>query len=195
MKAIALKSAALICLLAAASSSAFAESATYNIDPNHTYPSFEADHFGTSFWRGKFNKSSGTVVLDRAAHTGSVNITVDTSSVDFGLEKMNEHARGKDLFNVAKYPTATFKSTAVKFDGDKPVTVEGEFTLLGVTKPLTLTLNTFKCIQHPMLKREVCGADASAQFNRDDYGMTYGMSMGFSPVVKLAIQVEAIKAN
>lgn len=195
MKAIALKSAALICLLAAASSSAFAESATYNIDPNHTYPSFEADHFGTSFWRGKFNKSSGTVVLDRAAHTGSVNITVDTSSVDFGLDKMNEHARGKDLFNVAKYPTATFKSTAVKFDGDKPVTVEGEFTLLGVSKPLTLTLNTFKCIQHPMLKREVCGADASAQFNRDDYGMTYGMSIGFSPVVNLAIQVEAIKAN
>tara|TARA_R110001599_G_scaffold353676_1_gene595072 strand:- start:101833 stop:102420 length:588 start_codon:yes stop_codon:yes gene_type:complete len=195
MKSIAMKSTALLCLLAAATSSAFAESATYNIDPSHTYPSFEADHFGTSFWRGKFNKSSGTVVLDRAAHTGSVNITVDTTSVDFGLDKMNEHARGKDLFNVEKYPTATFKSTSIKFDGNKPVAVEGEFTLLGVTKPLTLTLNTFKCIQHPMLKREVCGADASAQFNRDDYGMTYGMSYGFSPVVKLAIQVEAIKAD
>jgi polyisoprenoid-binding protein YceI len=186
---------ALLCLLAAASSSVFAESATYNIDPSHTYPSFEADHFGTSFWRGKFNKSSGTVVLDRAAHTGSVDITVDTSSIDFGLDKMNEHARGKDMFNVAKYPTATFKSTAIKFDGDKPVAVDGEFTLLGVTKPLTLTINKFNCKQHPMLKREVCGADASAQFNRDDYGMTYGMSYGFSPLVKLAIQVEAIKAN
>lgn len=195
MKSIAIKSIALLCLLTAATSSAFADSATYNIDPSHTYPSFEADHFGISFWRGKFNKSSGTVVLDRAAHTGSVDITIDTSSVDFGLDKMNEHARGKDLFNVAKYPTATFKSKVVKYDGDKPVTVEGEFTMLGVTKPLTLTLNAFKCIQHPMLKREVCGADASAQFNRDDYGMTYGISMGFSPLVKLAIQVEAIKTN
>lgn len=185
----------LLCLLAATTSFAFAESATYNIDPSHTYPSFEADHFGTSFWRGKFNKSSGTVVLDRAARTGSIEITVDTASVDFGLDKMNEHARNKDLFNVEKYPTATYKSTAIKFDGDKPVAVDGEFTLLGVTKPLTLTINKFNCIQHPMLKREVCGADASAHFNRSDYGMSYGISYGFSPLVKLAIQVEAIKAD
>lgn len=185
----------LLCLLAAATTSASAEGVTYNIDPSHTYPSFKADHFGTSFWRGKFNKSSGIVVLDRAAHTGSVNITVDTASVDFGLDKLNEHARSKDMFNVAKYPTAIFKSTAIKFDGDKPVAVAGEFTLLGVTKPLTLTINRFKCRQNPMLKREVCGADASAQFNRDDYGMTYGMSYGFSPLVTLAIQVEAIEAN
>lgn len=183
---------ALICLLAAGATSAFAQ--TYNIDPNHTYPSFEADHFGTSTWRGKFDKSSGVVVLDRAAKTGSIDITVDTASVDFGHAKMNEHARSKDLFNVEKYPTATFKSKSVKFDGDKPVSAEGEFTLLGVTKPLTLTINKFKCIQHPMLKREVCGADASAQFKRSDYGMNFGLPT-FSPEVKLAIQVEAIRAD
>jgi polyisoprenoid-binding protein YceI len=184
---------ALLCLLAASATSAFAQ--TYNVDPSHTYPSFAADHMGISVWRGKFDKTSGTIVLDRAAKTGSVDITIDTSSIDFGHAKLNEHARGKDMFNVEKYPTATYKSKSIKFDGDKPVAIDGEFTLLGVTKPLTLTINKFKCIQHPMLKREVCGADASAQFNRDDYGMTYGMSYGFSPVVKLAIQVEAIKAD
>ncbi|HEX2603671.1 MAG TPA: YceI family protein [Oxalicibacterium sp.] len=179
-------------LLAGLAMSASAQ--TYNIDPNHTYPSFEADHFGISTWRGKFDKTTGTVTLDRAAKTGTIDITVDTSSVDFGHAKMNEHARGKDLFNVAQYPTATFKSKSIRFDGDRPVAADGEFTLLGVTKPLTLTINKFKCIQHPMLKREVCGADASATFNRADFGMTYGLP-AFSPEVKLAIQVEAVKAE
>jgi len=168
---------------------------TYNIEPNHTYPSFEADHMGISVWRGKFTKSSGKVVLDRAAKTGTVDITVDASSIDFGHEKMNEHAKSKDIFNVAQFPTATFKGTSIKFEGDAPVAVEGNFTLLGVTKPLTLKINKFKCIQHPMLKKEVCGADASAEFKRSDFGLNYGMAYGFAPEVKLAIQVEAVKAD
>jgi polyisoprenoid-binding protein YceI len=183
---------ALSCLLSGLGMTASAQ--TYNIEPNHTYPSFEADHFGISTWRGKFDKTSGTVTLDRVARTGTIDITVDTSSVDFGHAKMNEHARGKDLFNVAQYPTATFKSNSIRFDGDRPVAADGQFTLLGVTRPLTLTINKFKCIQHPMLKREVCGADASATFNRADFGMTYGLP-AFSPEVKLAIQVEAVKAD
>lgn len=174
---------------------AHAAPTTYNIDPTHTYPSFKADHFGTSFWRGKFNKSSGTVVLDRAAKTGSVDITVDTASIDFGLDKMNEHARSAEMFNVEKFPTATFKSTNVKYKGDQPVAIDGEFTMLGVTKPLTLKIDHFKCVQHPMLKREVCGADASAEFNRSDFGLNYALNYGFSPKVELAIQVEAIKAD
>jgi polyisoprenoid-binding protein YceI len=98
------------------------------------------------------------------------------------------------MFNVEKYPTATFKSSTIRFDGDRPVAADGQFTLLGVTKPLTLTINKFKCIQHPMLKREVCGADASATFNRADFGMTYGLP-AFSPEVKLAIQVEGVRAD
>ncbi|TCS38290.1 polyisoprenoid-binding protein YceI [Paucimonas lemoignei] len=181
--------------LALASVSAIAAPTTYNIEPNHTYPSFEADHMGISTWRGKFNKSSGTVTLDRAAKTGTIDITIDTSSIDFGHAKMNDHAKSKDIFNVEKFPTATFKSNTIKFNGDVPVAAEGEFTLLGVTKPLTLTINKFKCIQHPMFKREVCGADASATFNRTDFGLNYGVPMGFSPEVKLAIQVEALKAD
>jgi len=131
---------------------AFAD--TYNIDPSHTYPSFEADHMGVSVWRGKFDKTSGTVTLDRAAKTGTVDITIDTSSIDFGMTKMNDHAKSADMFNVEKFPTATFKSTSVKFNGDTPVAVDGQFTLLGVTKPLTLNINKFKCIQHPMLKKK-----------------------------------------
>jgi len=167
---------------------------TYAIDPNHTYPSFEADHFGgLSTWRGKFDKTTGNVVLDRAAKTGSLDITIDATSLDFGHEKMNGHAKSAEMFDVAKFPTATYKSNSITFKGDVPATVNGELTLHGVTKPVVLTINKFKCIQHPMLKREVCGADASATFNRADFGVDYGVKMGFAPEVKLAIEVEAVK--
>lgn len=179
-------------LLSALSANSFAQ--TYNIEPNHTYPSFEADHLGISVWRGKFTKTSGKITLDRAAKSGTVDITIDASSIDFGHAKMNEHAKNQDMFNVAKFPTVTFKSKALKFDGDKLVSVDGEMTMLGVTKPLTLNVNKFKCIEHPMLKREVCGADASAEFKRSDFGMNYGLPR-FAPEVKLAIQVEAVKAD
>jgi polyisoprenoid-binding protein YceI len=178
--------------VAFASSTAFAAD-TYKIDSNHTYPSFEADHFGgLSNWRGKFEKTEGTIVVDRANKTGTVDITIDANSLDFGHAKMNEHAKGPDMFDVAKYPNATYKGKIV-FKGDAPSTFDGELTLHGVTKPVTLHINQFKCMQHPMLKREVCGADASATFNRADFGVDYGVKMGFKPEVKLAIQVEAVK--
>lgn len=180
-------------LVAASVASAFAQ--TYNIEPNHTYPSFEADHMGISVWRGKFTKTSGTINLDRAAKKGAVDITIDANSLDFGHAKMNEHAKSKDMFNVEQFPTMTYKSKSVVFDGDKPVAVDGELTMLGVTKPVKLAINKFKCIMHPMLKREVCGADASGEFKRTDFGLNYGVPMGFSPDVKLAIQVEALKAD
>lgn len=184
-----MKHTLLAALILACSSSAFA--GTYTIEPSHTYPSFEADHMGISLWRGKFTKTSGTIELDLAAKTGSVDIVVDAGSVDFGHAKMNEHAKGADMFNVAKFPNATFKGK-MKFNGDTPVAVEGEFTLLGVTKPMTLTISKFKCIQHPFFKKEACGADASAEFKRTDFGLSYATPK-FAPEVKLQIQVEAIK--
>ncbi|KFI06146.1 YceI family protein [Massilia sp. BSC265] len=165
---------------------------TYKIDPSHTYPSFEADHMGISVWRGKFNKTEGSVTLDRKAKTGTIDIVIDTSSIDFGHEGMNAHAKKADIFDVAQFPTATFKAKSITFTGDVPTSANGELTLHGVTKPLTLTINRFKCIEHPRLKREVCGADASATFNRGDFGITFGLP-AFSPEVKLAIQVEAVK--
>jgi len=180
-------------IAASAATAAVAAPDTYAIDPGHTYPSFEADHMGTSTWRGKFNKSSGTVVIDRAAKTGSLDIAIDADSLDFGHDKLNTHAKGADMFDVAKFPTITYKSKSIVFKGDAPATVNGELTLHGVTKPVVLTINKFKCIMSPMLKREVCGADASATFNRADFGIDYAVKMGFNPEVKLAIQVEAVK--
>jgi polyisoprenoid-binding protein YceI len=183
-----------IALLAAAAtvSSAFAAD-TYAIDPNHTYPSFEADHFGgLSVWRGKFTKTQGTIVLDRAAKTGTVDLTIDPASIDFGHAKMDEHAKSAEMFDVAKYPTASYKGKIV-FKGDTPAAVDGELTLHGVTKPVKLTIDKFKCIINPMLKREVCGADAIGSFKRSDFGVNYGEAYGFNMDVKLAIQVEGIK--
>lgn len=186
------KHIALALLAASVSGAALAD--TYNIDPSHTYPSFEADHMGLSLWRGKFTKSSGTITLDRAAKSGSMEITIDASSVDFGHAKMNEHAKGADMFNVGKFPTAIYKSKSLKFEGDSLVAVDGELTMLGVTKPVALKVNKFKCIMHPMLKREVCGADASGEFKRSDFGMNYLLPR-FAPEVRLQIQVEAVKAD
>jgi len=167
----------------------------YTIDPNHTYPSFEAPHIGgISMWRGKFDRSSGTVTLDRAAKTGSMNISIDTTSIDFGHEKMNTHAKSADMFDVEKFPTATYQSSSMDFEGDTPVSVHGSLTLHGVTKPVLLKIKSFKCIMHPMLKREVCGADVAAEIDRTDFGINYGVGQAIpSGKVTLAIQVEALK--
>ena len=184
----------LISALLLCGASACATAQTYQIEPNHTYPSFEADHLGISVWRGKFTKTSGKIVLDKAAKTAQIEIQIDPNSIDFGHEKMNTHAKSPDMFNVEKFQHISYKSIGVKFNGDTPATVEGELTLLGVTKPVTLNISKFKCIIHPMLKREVCGADASASFNRTDFGLNYGVPR-FAPEVKLAIQVEAVKQD
>ncbi|PHV05155.1 polyisoprenoid-binding protein [Janthinobacterium sp. BJB412] len=179
-------------LLAACANSAFADN--YTIDSSHTYPSFEADHMGLSVWRGKFNKTSGTVSLDRAAKTGALDISIDAASIDFGFDNMNSKAKSAEMFNVEKFPTVSYKSKSLKFDGDKLVSVDGELTMLGVTKPVVLTVDKFKCIMHPRLKREVCGANAIAEFKRTDFGLNYA-TPAFAPEVKLAIQVEAVKAD
>jgi len=174
--------------------SALAAPITYEVDPGHTYPSFAADHMGgLSVWRGKFDKSSGTIVLDKDKSTGTVDITVDTSSINFGHEKLNEHAKGPDLFDVTKFPTATYKGKLANFKNGSPTEVQGEFTLHGVTKPLTLKINQFLCKPNPMTKKEVCGADASATFNRKDYGLGFGDAYGFKMDVNLEIQVEAVR--
>ena len=171
---------------------------TYNVDPEHTYPSFEVDHFGgMSVWRGKFNQNSGTIVLDRAAGTGTVDITIDAGSIDFGLEKLKTHVTSNDpqMLDVAKYPTATYKGKLAKFKDGAPTEVQGELTLHGVTKPVTLTIRSFKCMTHPMKKKEFCGADPVGTFNREDFGVSWGKSFGFKMDVKLAIQVEAYAAG
>jgi polyisoprenoid-binding protein YceI len=188
----------LLCALAGVATAAVAAPVTYNVDPEHTYPSFEADHFGgMSVWRGKFNETSGTIVLDREAQTGTVDITIATKSIDAGIEKLHTHLTGTDagMFDVAKYPTATYKGKLVRFKDGAPTEVQGELTLHGVTKPVTLTIVSFKCMPHPMKKKEFCGADAAATISRDDFGIDWGKAFGFKMETKLAIQVEAFKAE
>ena len=180
-------------LAASLSFPAFADVATYKLDSSHTYPSFEADHFGgLSVWRGKFDKSQGAVTLDRAAKTGTVNVTTDIASVSTGNTKLDEHLQSAEFFNAAKYPEATYTGT-IKFDGDKPAEIVGNLTLHGVKKPLTLKIDSFKCIQHPMLKREVCGVDAACEFDRADFVVDYGKLYGFKTATKLEISAEGIK--
>jgi polyisoprenoid-binding protein YceI len=187
-----------LCAIWLVASVATAAPVTYIVDPEHTYPSFEADHFGgMSVWRGKFERNSGTIVLDLEAKTGTVDITIDTSSIDVGLEKLNSHLKSTDpgMFDVAKFPTATYKGKLAKFDGGKPTEVQGELTLHGITKPVTLTIRSFKCMPHPMKKKEFCGADAVGTINRDDFGVDWGKTFGFKMEVKLAIQVEGVAQN
>lgn len=180
-------------LLAAYAGTALAKPATYVCDPRHTHPSFAADHMGgLSVWRGTFGKTACTIVLDETARTGTVSVTVDTASIDFALPKLNQDAQGPILLDVAKYPTATYRGTLTDFVNGKPTRVVGDFTLHGVTRPLTLTVRSFECKQ-TMQHQYRCGADAVGHFDRDQYGMDFGKAFGFQMWVRLRIQVEAVR--
>lgn len=182
----------LLFLLAGLSGAALAAPVSYQIDPTHTFPSFEADHMGVSVWRGKFNTSSGKVTLDKEAGYGMVDIGIDPASIDFGHDALNKWAAGADLFDVAKYGLARYKGKLTGFKDGAPTQLQGELTLHGVTKPVNLQIKSFKCIPHPMLKRELCGADAYGSFKRDEFGMGAGKEYGFKMDVELRIQAEAV---
>jgi polyisoprenoid-binding protein YceI len=174
--------------IALASAQAFAAD-NYTVDTDHTYPSLEFSHMGISVWRGKFNKTSGKITLDRAAKSGTADIRVDVTSIDFGHALMKRFALGEDWLHPEKFPTMTYKG-AIVFKGDTPDSVDGQLTLLGVTKPLKLKINSFKCIEHPMFKKEVCGADAEGDMNRLEWGMK---EYPEGAKLHLRIQVEANK--
>ena len=179
-------------ILAALSTPALAAPETYIIDGAHTYPRFSYSHFGFSTQLSRFDKTSGNIVIDRAAKTGAVNVTIDTASVDTGSTVFNEHIQGVDFLDTAQYPTATFISNKVNFDGEKIVSVDGALTLKGITQPVTLNLTSFQCMQHPMLKKDACGANATAVVKRTDFNMgKYAPNVGDE--VTLSIAVEAAK--
>ena len=166
---------------------------TFKIDSDHTYPSLEFPHMGFSIWRGKFNKTTGTARLDLAAKTGTVEIEIDPASIDFGHDEMNEHAVGKDWLDVAQYPKMGYRGS-LKFEGDTPKELHGSLTLKGITKPVRLKINSFKCMQHPFYKKEACGADAEGQLDRADFGMPQYTQNGMG-IITLRIQVEALIAE
>jgi polyisoprenoid-binding protein YceI len=167
----------------------------YKIDPSHTYPYFDVSHMGFSIQKGRFNKTTGTLVLDRAAKTGSVEITVETASIDTGFAQRDDDLRSDKFFNVEKFPTMTFKADELKFDGDVPVAAVGQLTLLGVTKPMTLAIENVKC--GVAMRKEKCGAEVSGSLKRSDFGMTAFLPtadrMGVGDDINLHIAVEAIK--
>ena len=167
---------------------------TYEIDSSHTFPAFEADHMGgLSLWRGKINSTSGEIVLDKEKETGSVNVIMDMSTIDFGHEGMNKHAKNSDMFDVEKYPEAVYKGNLTDFIDGAPTKVKGSLTLHGVTKPVDLDIKSFKCRLHPFKLKQVCGADAYGNIMRDDFGVDYAKRLGFKMEVALRIGVEAIK--
>jgi polyisoprenoid-binding protein YceI len=183
-------------LAALAVSAAFALPAaaadSYTIDASHTYPGFEINHLGFSTMRGTFDATSGSVTLDPAAKGGSIEITIDTGSIDTGHAKRDEHLKGEEFFNVAQFPSMTYKAAKLRFNGDKLAGADGELTLLGVTKPVSLTVTSFNCGVHPMNKKQVCGANATATIKRSEFGMkTYVPAVGDE--VKISIEVEAVK--
>jgi polyisoprenoid-binding protein YceI len=179
--------------LATIALAASAQTATYAIDPTHTFATFEISHFGTSTNRGRFDKKSGSVQLDKAGKTGRVELTLETGSINTGTAAFDKHLQSKDFFNVAEFPTAKFVADKFSFNGDKVTEVAGTLTLLGKTNPVLLKANNFNCYMSPMLKVEVCGGDFETTLVRSQYGMVWGLNFGFSDNVRLVVQVEAVK--
>lgn len=180
---------------------------TYAIDPVHSYPSFAVNHLGMSTIQGRFDRMSGKITLDRSAHTGSLEVKIDMASLttgdakhepgswaakNYGPRSRDEHLRSADFFNVTEFPEAAYKSSRLIFSGDNLEAVEGSLTLLGVTKPVKLSVTAFKCGPHPFTRKDMCGADASAVFKRSDFGMKSFVGP-VSDDVKLSINVEAYK--
>ena len=188
------KISALLTFAAALSAPALAAPETYAIDGSHTFPRFSYDHMGLSTQLSKFSRTSGTIVLDKAARTAQVDVTIDMKSVQTGFAPFNDHIQGPDFLDTARFPTATYKSTRVVFDGDKPTAIEGQLTIKGVTRPVTLKVTRFVSVEHPMLKKPALGADATAVIRRSEFNAgAYAPAVGDE--VTLSIAVEAVKAN
>ena len=184
--------AAVIALATGLTTPALAAPATFVVDPTHTFARFSYSHLGLSTQLSKFDKTSGTVVLDPAAKTASVDIVIDTTSVDTGYTTFNEHIQAPDFLDTAKYPTATFKSTKVDFAGDKPTAIHGNLTIKGVTKPVTFKVNHFVSMPHPMLKKDAIGADASTVIKRSEFNAgKYAPNVGDE--VTISVALEAVK--
>ena len=184
----------LFLLVLGAPLAALGQEQTYIVDPNHSQPVFEVQHLmGYSNQHGSFGKVSGKITLDRTAKKGSVEFTIDTTSIRTLTEKLETHMKGEDFFNVAKYPTMTFKSTNVIFDGDRVTGVDGELTMIGVTRPVSLKVVNFVCGEHPFNKKPMCGAEATTTIKRSEWGMKYGVPKAVGDDVRLTLPVEAYR--
>ncbi|MFZ9257498.1 MAG: YceI family protein [Burkholderiaceae bacterium] len=179
-------------LSAAVVTPVFAAPATYGVEPNHTFPRFSYTHLGFTTQLSRFDKTTGTVVYDKEGRAGSVDITIDTRSVSTGSALFNQHIQAEDFLDTAQHPSVTFKSTKVNFDGDKPVSIEGDLTMKGITKRVTLTVTRFLAAPHPIQKKDTIGADAYTIVKRTDFNMgKYAPAV--SDEVRIDIAIEALK--
>ena len=184
---------AAVALVALAMNLPAAAQEIYVGDPGHTIASFETGHLGISWVRGRFDKTTtARVVLDRAARKGSIDVVIDVASVDTGHGVRDQHLRGNEYFDVEKFPTISFKSNSLRFEGANLVAADGDLTIMGVTKPVTLTVTMFRCIQHPVNKKDMCGADAHTAIKRSEFGLKRS-AVGIADDVKISIQIEAYK--
>ena len=195
----------LVALACVAPLYALAAPTTYNVDPVHSFPNFSVQHLGMSTLRGRFDEMSGKIVMDQAAKTGSVEVKIKVASINTGDAKheagsaaakawgprsRDEHLRTADFFNVAEFPEIVFKSTRLGFNGENVDSVEGNLTIAGVTKPVKLTVGSFKCGPNPFTKKPMCGADLEGNIKRSDFGLKFGVP-AIADEVKLVIGVEA----
>jgi polyisoprenoid-binding protein YceI len=171
--------------------SALAAPVTYDVDGTHTFPRFSYSHFGYSTQLSSFSKTTGKVVFDAEAKTGSVDIVIDMKSVNTGFADFNGHLQGEDFLDTAKFPTATFKSTKVVFEGDKPKSIEGQLTIKGVTKPVTLSVTGFQAMPHPIMKKPALGANAFTTIKRTEFNAgKYAPYVGDE--VRIDVAIEAV---
>lgn len=171
-----------------------AETETYIADPEHTFVYWGVTHFGTSTVRGRFDRTSGAIRLDRQARTGTVQVEIDIASISSGIELFDKKLRSEQFFDAETFPKANFIGTQFKYSAEKLTEVVGELTLRGKTNPLTLTAKNFNCYNSPLAKKEVCGGDFEASFSRGQFGINYGWPF-VSDTVKLQIQIEAFKES
>ena len=169
--------------------------ATYVVDPTHTFVNYEMGHYGTTTNRGRFSTKDGSIKIDPSGSTGKVDVTMDISSINTGVDLLNRHLMSKDFFNVAEFPIARFVAGQIDFSGDKVTQVNGTLTLMGQTRPVLLKANRFNCYLSPLINRQVCGGDFETTVERSDWGITWGLNFGFENKVKLLVQVEAVNVQ
>ena len=170
---------------------AFAAPQTYQIDPNHTFPSFSYTHLGLSTQQLRLDNTTGTVVYDKEAKTAEIDVTLDVTAISTGAAAFDEHITGANLFHTEQFPTATFKSTKVNFEGDTPKTIEGELTIKGISKPVTLEVTHFANLAHPMLQKDAIGANATTTILRSDFDLGLNVP-AVSDEVTITISIEAV---
>ena len=171
------------------------KSSRYIIDPTHTFVMYEMGHYGTTTNRGRFSTKDGIVRMDDTGQSGKVDITMDMSSINTGVDLLNRHVQSKDFLNIAEFPTGRFVADKIAISGEKVTEVDGMLTLLGQTRPVKLTSSKFGCYLSPLINRQICGGDFEAFIERSQWGITWGIPFGFEDRIKLLVQVEAVNVN